>query len=402
VNGTTRTFPYSTNQNVSSVGGSCTTGDGAVSVTLDGNAANPATANCSSGNWTLTLTNALSNEGTYTFSASQTDAASNTGNSGNKSVSIDKTAPTVTATAVKGPDFTDTYMANTWTNKDVRVTFTCADNTGGSGLTAGSADQVKNFTTETSSTTASFDGTCADKAGNTAAASNFGPIKIDKTAPTVTAAADRDADHNGWYNHALTVSFSGTDTGGSGIANCDADVNYNGPDTDGDSRSGSCTDEAGNSASDTFNFKYDATKPNTTATPSRGPDHNGWYNHAVTFSFSGTDATSGIDTCDPDDTYNGPDGTNLTVDGTCTDNAGNTSEPGVSDSFDYDGTAPNNVAGELNRSADHDGWYNHAVGYQFSGDDPTSGIDSCTSGTYSGPDSGSASADGTCTDKAGN
>jgi hypothetical protein len=92
----------------------------------------------------------------------------------------------VTATAVKGdaPGFTGatTYAADTWTNKDVRVTFTCADNAGGRGLTAASGNQVKTFTTETNGTTATFDGTCKDNAGNTAAASSFGPIKIDKTA----------------------------------------------------------------------------------------------------------------------------------------------------------------------------------------------------------------------------
>jgi len=343
VNGTTRTFPYSTNANVTSVGGSCTTGDGDVSVTLDENAANPATANCSSGNWTLTLTNALSNEGTYAFAASQTDAAGNTGNSGNKSVTIDKTAPTVTATAVKGPDFTDTYTADTWTNKDVRVTFTCADNTGGSGLTAGSADQVKNFTTETSSTTASFDGTCADNAGNTAAASDFGPIKIDKTAPTVTADADRDPDHNGWYNHVLTVSFSGTDET-SGIANCDADVNYSGPDNADKNLSGSCTDDAGNSASDTFNFKYDATKPTISGTKSPGPNSFGWNNGSVTVSYSCNDATSGVPatSCGPNETLSS-DGANQSSTGNATDNAGNTASTTVS-GINIDKSAPTGIA----------------------------------------------------------
>src|SRR5215207_1740851 len=343
VNGAARTFPYSTNANVTSVGGSCTTGDGDVSVTLDENAANPATANCSSGNWTLTLTNALSNEGTYAFAASQTDAAGNTGNSGNKSVTIDKTAPTVTATAVKGPDFTDTYTADTWTNKDVRVTFTCADNTGGSGLTAGSADQVKNFTTETSSTTASIDGTCADNAGNTAAASDFGPIKIDKTAPTVTADAERDPDHNGWYNHVLTVSFSGTDET-SGIANCDADVNYSGPDNADKNLSGSCTDDAGNSASDTFNFKYDATKPTISGTKSPGPNSFGWNNGSVTVSYSCNDATSGVPatSCGPNETLSS-DGANQSSTGNATDNAGNTASTTVS-GINIDKSAPTGIA----------------------------------------------------------
>src|SRR5439155_22725318 len=96
-NGSPVSFPYSTNQNVTSVGGSCSSGDGPVSVTLGGNPTSPATASCSAGgSWTLTLSPALSAESTYTFAASQTDAAGNPGSSGNKVVMIDKTAPGVT------------------------------------------------------------------------------------------------------------------------------------------------------------------------------------------------------------------------------------------------------------------------------------------------------------------
>ena len=100
---------------------------------------------------------------------------------------IDRAAPTMTGSAVLGPDFTAAYTAGDWTNQSVRVTFACAD-TGGSGLTSGSGNNVQNFTTETdaSGTTATSGGTCADNAGNTAAAANFGPIKIDKTDPNVS------------------------------------------------------------------------------------------------------------------------------------------------------------------------------------------------------------------------
>ena len=187
VNGTTRTFPYSTNANVTSVGGSCTTGDGDVSVTLDGNAANPATANCSSGNWTLTLTNALSNEGTHTFSASQTDAASNTGNSGNKSVNIDKTAPTITGD--RSPD----ANANGWNNTNVTVSYTCSDNAGGSGL-AGSCPASDTVTTEGANQSRS--GTVTDQAGNSASVTKGG-INIDKTPPTAVAFVGGSSLNNG-------------------------------------------------------------------------------------------------------------------------------------------------------------------------------------------------------------
>ena len=43
------------------------------------------------------------------------------------------------------------------------------------------------------------------------------------------------------------------------------------------------------------------------------------------------------------------------------------------------------------------GWYNRAVSVAFAGSDPTAGIESCTSATYAGPDSGAASLAGTCT-----
>lgn len=183
----------------------------------------------------------------------------------------DSTAPTVTASAVKGdaPDFTGatTYTADTWTNKDVKVTFTCADNAGGSGLTTTSGNQVKTFTTNTSAsgTTASFDGTCVDKAGNTAAASNFGPIKIDKTNPTIDGSASPAANSAGWNNTNVTVSFDCADAL-SGVASCPADVTLSSDGAD-QSVTRSATDNAGNSASDTVSgINIDKTNPNVNVT----------------------------------------------------------------------------------------------------------------------------------------
>ena len=181
----------------------------------------------------------------------------------------DSTAPTVTATAVKGdaPDFTGatTYAADTWTNKDVRVTFTCADNAGGSGLTAASGNQVKTFTTETSGTTATFDGTCKDNAGNTAAPSSFGPIKIDKTNPTIDGSASPAPNGANWNNTNVTVSFV-CDDALSGVDSCPADVTLSSDGAD-QSVTRSATDNAGNSASATVgNIDIDKTKPSVSVT----------------------------------------------------------------------------------------------------------------------------------------
>ena len=86
--------------------------------------------------------------------------------------------------------------------------------------------------------------------------------------------------------------------------------------------SGSCIDNAGKTVCTTFPFAYDATPPAVSALPSRSPDHNGWYNHPVTFAFGGTDATSGIAGCSTV-TYSGPASGSATVTGSCSDRAGN-------------------------------------------------------------------------------
>ena len=97
---------------------------------------------------------------------------------------IDKTNPTVgTATAVK-LDFSGNpagdYNAGDWTNKDVKVNWTCTD-TGGSGVVKASDNQTVTSEGAAGSVTPS----CADQAGNTASGPAFSPIKIDKTNPTL-------------------------------------------------------------------------------------------------------------------------------------------------------------------------------------------------------------------------
>ena len=183
-------------------------------------------------------------------------------------------------------------------------------------------------------------GSCTDEAGNSASAT-FGPFNYDATAPDVTASA-RDADHNGWYNHALTVSFSGTDTAnGSGNVTCDADVNYSGPATSSHSISGSCADDAGNSASGTFGpFKYDATAPTISGAKSPGPNSFGWNNGSVTVSYTCDDNLSGVASadCGPNQTLSG-EGAGQSSTGNATDDAGNTASTTVNN-INIDKTNP--------------------------------------------------------------
>ena len=88
-------------------------------------------------------------------------------------------------------------------------------------------------------------------------------IKLDRTAPIVTAAAERLPTASGWYTSPVTVSFSGTD-GTSGVASCSSG-RYAGPDHPAAVVPGSCSDQAGNLTSAALSFKYDATPPSLSA-----------------------------------------------------------------------------------------------------------------------------------------
>ena len=102
----------------------------------------------------------------------------------------------------------------------------------------------------------------------------------------------------------------------------------------------------GSSADVVLDISIDKTAPAVHAVPSRGPDVNGWYNKPVSFTFKGTDATSGIAACSSL-TYSGPYNGNASVAGTCTDKAGNVGHAGYR--FAYDSTPP--TIGSL--SAEH-------------------------------------------------
>jgi hypothetical protein len=67
-----------------------------------------------------------------------------------------------------------------------------------------------------------------------------------------------------------------------------------------------------------------------------------------------------------------------------------------------DQTPPTRVVATPARPPDAAGWYTAPVGLTWSGSDATSGIASCTTTTYGGPDAMSAAPAGTCVDRAGN
>lgn len=94
LNGAPATFPYATNQNVTTIGGSCgTAADDAATVSWSVSGATSASGNapCSGGAWSAAVS--LSAQGNYTLSASQGDEAGNAGASGGKALTIGNLPP---------------------------------------------------------------------------------------------------------------------------------------------------------------------------------------------------------------------------------------------------------------------------------------------------------------------
>jgi sugar lactone lactonase YvrE len=280
-----------------------------------------------------------------------------------------------------------------WNNGPVTITVTCVDS--GSGLRA-PAPAPEIVASEGAGQERTFH--CEDASGNTASLT-VSDINIDTTAPEVTGARTPLANANGWNNTDVTVSVSATDAL-SGVAECEQDVVLS---VEGASQSAtmSCTDLAGNSASASVGgINIDKTAPEVTGSRSPLANTHGWNNTDVTVGVSATDSLSGVAECEPDVVLS-LEGAGQSVTRQCTDLAGNSASVTVA-SVSIDKTAPE-VAGELARPADKNGWYNHAVSISWSGTDALSGVLSCSSdATYAGADALAASVSGQCSDRAGN
>jgi hypothetical protein len=163
-------------------------------------------------------------------------------------------------------------------------------------------------------------------------------VRKDGSPPGVRIEVQRGPDNDGWYNHPVRFEFSG-DEGLSGISSCSSPATYSGPDSGTATVSGSCTDGAGNVGSASHSFRYDGTAPTVEGKADRAPDANGWYRRAVTFTFTGTDAVSGVHICTDPVAYGGPDAPKAAVSGKCQDKAANWSELKAVE-LSYDSTPP--------------------------------------------------------------
>jgi hypothetical protein len=155
---------------------------------------------------------------------------------------------------------------------------------------------------------------------------------------------------------------------------------------------------AGGTSSQSVTIKRDATAPSgVSGAPTTSPNANGWYNAPVGVNFTGTDATSGIDTC-TGASYNGPDSGSASLSGNCTDRAGNSSAPVASASFKYDSTAPS-LAPSVNPNPV---LLNGSATASANASDATAGLASQSCGAISTSDIGAKSVSCSATDRAGN
>jgi hypothetical protein len=278
------------------------------------------TGTVAAGSCALTLNTAGARTLTATYAGNSKFAGSTAAGEPHTVNAPDTTPPVITASGTKADG--SPYTIGTWTNQNVLVDFTCSD--AGSGIATCPADQVISpdgtFTAE---------GTATDNAGNSATVS-FGPIQIDKSAPTVSAAAATASNGNGWYNSNLTIRFTCTDNL-SGVTSCPADEILSGEGSTVSSTAQTITDLAGNSStpSNIVTVQIDKTAPVVTVT---GVSAGGSYplGSVPTAGCSTTDALSGVATQATFNVTGGdPDGTGNFA-ATCSgagDNAGNSAAP---------------------------------------------------------------------------
>src|SRR5204863_454948 len=128
---------------------------------------------------------------------------------------IDRTKPTISAAATTSPNLSG------WYTSDVIVHFTCSDPL--SGIPAGTCPADQTLSAE-GPAVSSVAATVTDAAGNVSILSNVVTVKIDKTAPAISAAATTSPNGAGWYSGNVTVHFTCADAG-SGIpaGTCPAD-----------------------------------------------------------------------------------------------------------------------------------------------------------------------------------
>jgi hypothetical protein len=261
--------------------------------------------------------------GSHTFKVHASDSAGNQGSDASFTWLIDTIAPTARPTQSPAPNTAG------WNNSDVTVAWTWSDDQGGSGL-----DSPTCTTSSTSSGegTLTLNATCTDLAGNQGSGTDT--VKVDKTPPTIVAAAASVSNASGWYNANVPVHFTCTDAPAnvaSGIASCPPDQMLSTEGSSVSSTAQSATDVAGNTSqkSNVVTVAIDKTPPMVSVTGvSSGTSYG--LGTVPTPGCSTTDPLSGVATSASLQVSNGTSSGVGTFTATCSgaaDKAGNTAPP---------------------------------------------------------------------------
>lgn len=200
-------------------------------------------------------------------------------------------------------------------------------------------------------------------------------IRIDKTAPTITASRDLgyEANADGWNNGPVSVGYIASDA----LSGLPAGMETGGftflTEGEGQSKTFTVTDQAGNSASVTVsNINIDWTPPILSAsatTADNKPYTPGtWTNQVVTVQYNASDNLSGILSSPTDQVFG--EGHNQTANGTVSDRAGNSASISLT-GINVDQTKPTVTILSHPNGLTND----TSAAFTFSGNDALSGVD---------------------------
>lgn len=211
------------------------------------------------------------------------------------SVKVDKTKPAISAAATTLPN------VHSWYQDDVTVQFTCTD--GLSGIVTGGCPGVQVLNTEGAAVPSTAQ-TVSDQAGNVSEPSNVVTVSIDRTKPTISAAATSSPNGNGWYNADVTVQFSCADSlSGIFAGDCPADESLTDEGAAVSSTAQTVSDKAGNvsDSSNVVTVSIDKTGP--------GINWTGGINDGDSFYFGSVPVAP---TCEATDAMSGPEDCTVT------------------------------------------------------------------------------------------
>jgi hypothetical protein len=210
-------------------------------------------------------------------------------------VKVDKTKPNISAATTTSPNAHDWYRTN------VTVHFTCTD--GLSGIVAGDCPGNQVLSTEGAAVSSTAQAV-SDQAGNVSDPSNVLTVSIDKTQPTISAAATLSPNGYGWYNDDVTVHFTCADSlSGIVAGDCPEDETLIAEGTDVSSTAQKVSDKAGNLSdpSNVVTVNIDRTDP--------GINWAGDIDGGESFYFGSVPAAP---TCVATDALSGPEGCAVT------------------------------------------------------------------------------------------